>query len=400
MSIRTNPKFFTYPSFVNQSDLYKIISLSRTIKTPAYVIDEKLLEDNLKTLKKVKDATNCKILFAIKAYALYATFPLIAKYLDGICATGVNESRLGYEYFKKEVQTYNAAFKNNDIAELIKYSDTVIFNSFHQLKKYSAQLKKAEKQIGVRVNPGLSASPSALYSPSAPYSRLGIIRQHFVGQDLTGVDGLHWHTLCQQDATTLKPILEKFEKDFKPYIKQMKWVNFGGGHHITRRGYNLRLLCKLINNFKKKYGVQVYLEPGEAVVLNAGYLVSTILDIIDNKMKLVILDTSAEAHMPDVLGMPYRPEIINAGKKGQKKYTYRLGGQTCLTGDVIGDYSFDHPLRIGDKLIFTDMALYSFVKNNTFNGINPPDLGLLTKAGNYKVIKRFNYKDFKNRLGN
>ena len=390
--------YFTFPSHVSLNHLRDVVKQTAAISTPAYVIDEAVLEENLQILKKVKDQTGCKILLAVKAFSLRASFPLISKYLDGTCASGVFEARLGREDFKKAVDTFSPAFSDKDIKEVIKYSDVVIFNSFNQLYKYGPMVKKAGKQVGLRINPMLSKSPKLLYSPCVAKSRLGVTVEQFRGEDLSLIDGFHFHALCEQDADSLEEVLKKFETDFGKYLPNLKWLNMGGGHHITRKDYKINLLIKLIKNIKSKYGIQVILEPGEGVVLNAGYLVATVLDIIQNKGNVAIIDASAETHTPDVLGMPYQPCIIGVAKGAGKKYVYRIGGPSCLAGDTFGDYSFDEIVKPGQKLLFTDMALYTFVKNTTFNGIPLPNIGILDKKGNYKVVKKFSYKDFQNKL--
>ncbi len=371
-----------------------------SIETPVYLLDESLIEENMKVLRYVKDRTGCKIFHALKAYASFATFPTMRRYLDGVCASGLNEARLGREEFGKEVHTFSAAYKEEEINAILKYSDSIIFNSFYQFQKYSQPAKKAGVEIGLRVNPGHCEVQTDIYNPCAPYSRLGIVHVIFSREfpKYRGlVDGLHFHALCQQDSDVLERTLRSFERLYGKYIKGLKWVNFGGGHHITRDDYDLELLIRLINVFKEKYGVQIYLEPGEASVYNAGVLISSVLDIVENKAEIAIMDTSAETHMPDVLLMPYRPHILGSGKRNEKKYRYRLAGPSCLAGDVIGDYSFDRPLKRGDKLIFTDMALYSIVKNTTFNGINPPDIAVRRNRGKIEVVRRFGYKDYRDR---
>lgn len=390
--------YFTFPSHVTIKHLKNVVKQTADVKTPSYVIDESVLEENLKLLKKIKKETGCKILLAIKAFSLRASFPLIGQYLDGVCASGVFEARLGREDFKKEVHTFSPAFSAHDIKEVIKYSDTVIFNSFSQLHTFGPMVKKAGKQIGLRINPMISKSPKLLYSPCVAKSRLGVTAEQFKGQDLSLVDGFHFHALCEQDADALEEVLKKFESDFGKYLADLKWINIGGGHHITRKDYKIDLLVRLIKKLKAKYSVQVIMEPGEGVVLNAGYLETTVIDILENKGKIVIIDASAETHAPDVLGMPYQPGIIGAAKGTEKKFVYRIGGPSCLAGDVFGDYSFDEPLKIGQKLLFTDMALYTFVKNTTFNGIPLPSIGILDKKGGYRVVKTFGYEDFKNKL--
>lgn len=370
------------------------------ITTPVYLIDETLIEENMKVLRYVKDRTSCKILHALKAYASFTTFPLMSKYLDGVCASGLNEARLGYEEFKKEVHTFGAAYKENELEQILNYSDTIIFNSFYQLEKNGLHAKKKGVQIGLRVNPGHAEVSKEMYNPCAPCSRLGIIHDAFQREFpkyTNMVDGLHFHAMCEQNSDVLERILNSFERLYGRFIKGLKWVNFGGGHHITRDDYDLERLIKLINNFKKKYEVQVYLEPGEASVLNSGVLIASILDIVSNEMKIAILDASAEAHMPDVLLMPYRPYVMNSGQPSEKKYIYRLAGPSCLAGDIMGDYSFDNPLNRGDKVVFSDMALYSIVKSTTFNGINLPDIAVLREGDKIELVKHFQYKDYKGR---
>jgi carboxynorspermidine decarboxylase len=367
------------------------------VKTPCYIVDEALIEKNLMILREVRERTGCKVLLALKAFSMGSTFPLIRRYLDGVCASGALEARLGREEFGKEVHTFGSAYDEEGMKEISKYSDYVIFNSFSQLERFRDKVRG--KKIGLRVNPGYSEVKTAMYNPCAPGSRLGITPEGMRGRSLEGISGLHFHTMCEQGADTLKRTIPHFERKFGKYLPGMEWVNFGGGHHITRPGYDLDLLVKLVDDFKKKYGVQVILEPGEAVALNAGVLAASVLDVVENgKVKVAILDTSAETHMPDVLAMPYRPEVFDGGKPNEKKHTYRLAGMSCLAGDVIGDYSFDKPLAVGDKLMFLDMAHYSMVKNTTFNGVKLPSIALLEKGGRLRIIRKFGYKDFRDRL--
>lgn len=379
----------------------KIIKLSRTsFHTPIYLIDETVLRDNMLMLKYVKDRTGCRIFHALKAYATFATFPMMNKYLDGVCASGLNEARLGREEFGKEVHTFAAAYRKDDFNSTLKYSDSIIFNSFYQLKTFGPLARKNNRQIGLRVNPGYAEVSIDMYNPCTPASRLGVTSDKFYKEfdrHRKLIDGLHFHALCEQGADVLERVLNSFERLFGRYIGGLQWVNFGGGHHITGLNYDVELLIKLINEFKKKYNVQVYLEPGEASVLNAGFLISTVLDVVENQCRTAILDTSAEAHMPDVLLMPYRPNVVNSGLAGEKEHTYRLAGPTCLAGDVIGEYSFDRPLKRGDRLVFTDMALYSIVKNTTFNGIDLPSIGIVDSVGKIRVARRFGYEDYRNR---
>jgi carboxynorspermidine decarboxylase len=370
------------------------------IATPVYLLDETLIEENMRILKYVKDRTGCKILHALKSYASFATFPMMSGYLDGTCASGLNEARLGCEEFKKEVHTFGAAYRDKEIREILKYSDSIIFNSFYQLEKYGEITLKSGAETGLRVNPGYAEVVTEMYNPCAPCSRLGIVHNIFTKEFpkyKNMVDGLHFHAMCEQNSDVLERVLKSFEKLYGQHIRGLKWVNLGGGHHITRDDYDIELLIRLVNNFKKKYGVQVYLEPGEASVLNAGVLISTVLDIVKNEAEIAIMDASAETHMPDVLLMPYRPHIMGSAQPDEKKYTYRIAGPSCLAGDVAGDYSFDKPLERGDKLVFTDMALYSIVKATTFNGINLPYIAVLRDEVRVEIAKRFGYKDYRNR---
>ena len=377
------------------------------ISTPSFVIDEGLLEKNLKILQIVKRRTGAKILLALKAYSAFSTFPLIRKYLDGVCASSPNEARLGHEEFGKEVVVAAPAYTEEHIKELIKYSTCIIFNSFNQWKRHGKTILANGIECGIRINPECSSAPTSLYDPCAPFSRLGVPIKNFEAGSLQGISGLHFHALCEQNADALEKILKSAEAKFGKYFSRMKWVNFGGGHHITKEGYDIDLLCDLINSFKKRHGVDVYLEPGEAIALNAGFLVASVVDIINNGMEIAILDTSAETHMPDVLAMPYTPEIIGAKiaskmkKEDRKNYPhiYGLGGLTCLAGDVIGNYAFSKKLSIGQKIVFTDMAIYSMVKTTTFNGVNLPSIAVYSpKSKKTKVLKEFGYGDFRGRL--
>lgn len=371
-----------------------------TLPTPSYLVDQRLLIKNLELLASVKERTGCKILLAQKAFSMFSVYPLIAKYLDGVTSSGVMEARLGYEEMGKEVHTYAPAFADHEMDDVIRYSDHIVFNSFHQWNKFKDKVKSSGKQIecGLRLNPKYSEIDTDIYNPCFTGSRIGITPEQFQPDQLDGIDGLHFHTMCEQNSDTLERTLKVVDDTFGSYIKQMKWLNFGGGHHITRSDYDIETLIRCIQFAQDTYGVQVYLEPGEAVALNTGYLVSTVLDTIENGMHLAILDTSAACHMPDVLEMPYRPHIIGAGVPNEKAYTYRLGGPTCLAGDIIGDYSFDVPLKEGDKLIFCDMAHYTMVKNNTFNGMNLPSIAFYSQENGLQIIKQFGYEDFKSRL--
>ncbi|MDF7806908.1 carboxynorspermidine decarboxylase [Pontiellaceae bacterium B12219] len=368
------------------------------MKTPVFIVEEELIRRNCEILASVKERTGCKVLLALKGFALWPMFPMIGNYLDGVCASSPWEARLGREMFGKEVHAYAAAYTDADYAELLTLCDEIDFNSFNQFKKFQA-LERGNTKLGLRINPNCSTQPAehAIYDPCAPKSRLGIRKKDFELQSLEGISGLHFHTLCEQNSDDLATTLQAVEEQFGELLPQMEWVNFGGGHHITRDDYDLDLLCKLINDFKAKYNVQVILEPGEAVALHAGVLVSTVLDVIDNDGAIAILDVSCTCHMPDVLEMPYRPEIDGGALPNEKNHTYRLAGLSCLAGDVIGDYSFDEPLKAGDQLVFRDMAHYSMVKTTFFNGIQHPDLAI-RRNGELDVIRRFDYQDYKNRL--
>lgn len=366
------------------------------VQTPCYICEEALLEENLKLLSYVGEQSGAKVLLALKGFAFKALAPLISKYLKGCTCSGLHEAKFAKEFFQGEIHTYSPAFKEEDIDEVISLSHHLVFNSFAQLKKFKSKAL-GKCSIGLRLNPEVSSSPVDIYNPCGLYSRLGITKVNFEPQELEGVEGLHFHALCEQDADALEKVLEGFEEKFGEYIPQMKWINFGGGHHITREGYDVQKLISLIKNFKNRYNVEVYIEPGEAVGWQSGPLVASVLDIIHNGMDIAILDTSAEAHMPDTLAMPYRANIRYSGEANEKKYTYRLGGNTCLAGDIMGEYSFDEPLNIGDKLIFEDQIHYTIVKNTTFNGIKLPDLAVLHKDGKYEVVSKFGYEEYKNR---
>ncbi len=369
-------------------------------ETPCYLISEDVIRRNCETLDSVQKRTGAKIMLALKAFALPKVFPLISSYLHGVCASGPIEAQLGSEEFKRETHTYSPAFTDAQMERTVKYSDHIVFNSVSQWHLHRDRIKNSGKhiEIGLRVNPGHAEVEVDLYNPCLPGSRFGVSPQDLEGVDLTGIDGLHFHAMCEQDSDVLERVLASFEKRFAHLIPQMKWINFGGGHHITRDDYDIELLCRLITDFRKRYNnIQVYLEPGEAVVLNAGVFITSVLDTIYNGMDIAVCDCSAETHMPDVLAMPYRPKLIGEPENG--KYTYRLGGISCLSGDFIGDYRFDAPLKRGDRLVFTDMALYSFVKNTNFNGVELPSLITFSlEKGTFEVVRKFGYEDYKNRI--
>lgn len=392
-----------------------IIVKEEQLKTPCYVVDEDKLRENLKVLRSVMDQTGCKILLAQKAFSNYATYPLISEYLHGMTASGIFEAKLCHEEAPEmENHIFSPAYREEDMEEILSICDHIVFNSMGQLKRYGLRAKEAGLSVGLRVNPEKSTQEGhAIYDPCAPMSRLGTPLADFekgLAEDnsLLGLlDGLHFHTLCEQDADDLQITLEAMKERFGEYLKQMKWINFGGGHHITREGYDIELLKSCISDMQKEYGLEVYLEPGEAVALNAGYLYTTVLEIQQRtdavnpeskkEEQITILDTSAACHMPDVIEMPYRPPLRNSGEAYEKAYTYRFGGPTCLAGDLIGVYSFDEPLKEGDRLVFEDMAIYSMVKNNTFNGMPLPNI-YVKKGLKYQLWKEFGYEDFKERL--
>lgn len=392
------------------------------LKTPCYVVDEGKLEENLKVLDRVRKEAGCHILLAQKAFSCFYEYPLIAKYLDGATASGLYEAELGYEEMAKpygrENHVFSPGYRPEEIERIDKICDHIIFNSVAQLEKYKD--KCVNSSIGLRINPQCSTQGDhAIYDPCAPGSRLGVTFEQFeafakriVGDNIEKIghksmadavagviDGIHFHTLCEQNSDDLEITLKVVEEKFGPYLHKLKWINMGGGHHITRDDYDIERLIRLVKHVKETYDVEVYLEPGEAIALNAGYLITTVMDIVDNAgIKVLVLDASAACHMPDVLEMPYRPPLRDSGEAGKKAFTYRLSSCTCLAGDVIGDYSFDREIGIGDRLVFEDMAIYSMVKNNTFNGMALPDIDVMHADGECEVIKSFGYGDFKMRL--
>ena len=375
------------------------------VETPAFVIDEGLLVDNLTVLGRVKARTGCRILLALKCFAMFRVFPLLAEVLDGVCCSSPHEAQLGREEFGREVHSFAAAYSAADIEALALTSDHLVFNSFAQKERFMPLARQRAEAVGrglefgLRINPEHSEGAVPLYDPCAPGSRLGIRRADFRVDQLDGISGLHWHNLCEQDADCLERTVVAVEGAFADALPRMQYVNFGGGHHITRPGYDLDLLVTIVNRFRERWGVQVYLEPGEAVALNAGYLVATVLDVVNADLPVAVIDASVPAHMPDVLEMPYRPHVIGAGEPGEKGWTCRIGGLSCLAGDVAGEYSFDRPLAPGDRLVFTDMAIYTMVKTNTFNGVQLPSILLYhPDEDRLETVRRFGYEDFKTRL--
>ncbi|WP_405380798.1 carboxynorspermidine decarboxylase [Phascolarctobacterium sp.] len=370
------------------------------LQTPCYVVDEAKLIKNLELLKYVQEESGCHILLAQKCFSMFRLYPLMGKYLAGTTASGIFEAKLGYEEMGKENHVFAPAFKKEDMAELVKICDHIIFNSFRQFELHKDVCKAAGVSVGIRVNPECSTQEGehAIYDPCAYGSRLGVTLANFPEELPAEIEGLHFHTLCEQNADDLITTFKAFETKFGKYFDKLKWINLGGGHHITREDYQVQDLIDLVKYIRSTYKVEVYLEPGEAVALNAGYLVTEVLDIVHNGLDILILDASAACHMPDVLEMPYRPPLRNGYLPEEKPYTYRLSSMTCLAGDVVGEYSFEKPVEIGDKLIFEDMAIYSMVKNNTFNGMPLPDIVLLKQDGTTELVRRFGYNDFKGRL--
>jgi carboxynorspermidine decarboxylase len=375
------------------------------VVTPAFVVDEGLLRDNLAILAGVKARTGCKILLALKCFAMHSVFPLVRETLDGVCCSSPHEARLGREEFGREVHSFAAAYSASDIEQLAATCDHLVFNSFAQWQRFRGLAEQTAKtagrtlEFGLRINPEHSEGAVPIYDPCAPGSRLGIRRADFQGDKLEGISGLHWHNLCEQDADCLERTVAAVERTFADVLPQMHYVNFGGGHHITREDYDLALIINIVNRFQDRWGVQVYLEPGEAVALNTGYLVATVLDVVQADLPVAIIDASVPAHMPDVLEMPYRPHIVGSGEPGEKTWTCRIGGLSCLAGDIAGEYSFAAPLVAGDRLVFTDMAIYTMVKTNTFNGVQLPAIILFRPENDeLTLVRRFGYEDFKNRL--
>lgn len=376
----------------------------RRVPSPCFVVDEVALEENLQLLAHVQRESGARVLLALKAFSMFSLAPLVRRYLSGTCASGLHEARLGREEFGGEVHTFCAAFSDRELRSVLEISDHVVFNSCEQLERFATILEEARARrpglnYGIRINPEHSEGTTSLYDPCAAGSRLGVVRSRFRCDRLDLISGLHFHTLCEQDLPPLARTLAAVEREFGDFIPQMRWVNFGGGHHITRSGYQVDELIRLIQDFRSRHGVQVYLEPGEAVAWQCGILVSEVLDLGWNGIAQAILDTSASCHMPDVIEMPYRPALSGAGAAGEHPHLYRLGGQTCLAGDVIGDYAFPDPLVIGQRLAFEDMAHYTMVKTTTFNGINLPSIAIWNSASDeLRIVRRFGYEDFRSRL--
>lgn len=371
-----------------------------SIKTPAYVIDKDKLKSNLEILRDVQKKSDAKILLAQKAFSAYSLYPFIGEYLWGTTASGLYEARLGHEEMPdREVHVFSPAYGEEEMDELVTFADHIVFNTPMQWERFKEKVKASGRSIkcGIRINPEYSEIETDIYNPCISGSRLGTKKADLDKMDMTGISGIHFHTMCEQGAETLARTLDVVEEKFGEYLKRLEWINIGGGHHITKEGYNISLLVERVKKLRETYKLEVYIEPGEAVALNAGWIATEVREIMNNGMDIAIVDTSAACHMPDVLEMPYRPFIIGSGMAGEKKYTYRLGGPTCLAGDIIGDYSFDEPLTIGDRLVFTDMAIYTMVKNNTFNGMPLPAI-YIREGDRISLYKMFSYEDFKGRL--
>lgn len=387
------------------ADTFKAFDPAR-VPTPCFVVDEVAIERNLKILQRVEQESGAKVLLALKAFSMFSFAPLIMRYLSGTCASGLLEARLGREEYgkEKEVHVYSAAYTPADLGEILNIADHVVFNTWSQWQRFQPQIQAAKARrpqldFGLRINPRHSEGVVGMYDPCAPGSRLGTPIAQLLDKDLSGISGLHFHTLCEQNFAPLARTLDAVEAQASGLLKQMKWVNFGGGHHITHPSYDVDALIRRVRDFSAKYGVQVYLEPGEAIAIRSGVLVSEVLDLMKNGSDIAILDTSATCHMPDTLEMPYRAHIFGSGAAGELPFTYRLGGLSCLAGDVMGDYSFGQALQTGQRLIFDDMAHYTMVKTTTFNGVRLPALAIWNSlTNNLRIVREFGYQDFRNRL--
>ncbi|MFN3266489.1 MAG: carboxynorspermidine decarboxylase [Deinococcales bacterium] len=367
--------------------------------SPCYVLDEARLRRNMEILDQVQQQSGAKIICALKGYSLWASFDIIKQYLHGTTASGLYEAKLGHEEFGGEVHVYSPAFTEPDMQEILEIADHLSFNSFSQWQRFKPMVQNSSRKVscGIRINPEYSEVETPLYDPCVPFSRLGVTKAEFKPELLEGLEGLHFHSLCGKGADTLERTIAVIERNFGEFLPRMKWVNFGGGHHITKAGYDVESLIAVVKRFREKWGVEVILEPGEAVGWQTGWLVSSVVDTLHNGMPIGILDISVSAHMPDCLEMPYRPEVLGAAEAGVLAHTYRLGGTTCLAGDVIGDYSFEKPLELGTRVVFDDMIHYTIVKTTMFNGVKHPSIGILRENGSFDVVREFGYSDFKAR---
>jgi carboxynorspermidine decarboxylase len=375
--------------------------LPAAIATPAYVLDAAALKRNLATAARVKKESGCKILLATKAWAMPAAFPMMRDTLDGTTASGEYEARMGREEFGKEVHVYAPAYGPGEVERLTKIADHIYFNSPEQIARFLPLAKKAQRQVGIRINPGFSNATlgGALYDPCAPCSRFGTTKAEIDQLPWDDIDIFHSHALCESMHDGSVKLIEQIAREFAPYLRKVTAVNFGGGHFMNKPGYDVSKLIAAIIAFRAEFGIEVILEPGAGLVVDTGYLVSTVIGLHHNEKDIAILDASASTHMPDVLEVPYTPTVIDAGKPGELGHDYILGGKTCMTGDIIGEFSFKKPLKVGDRIVFSDMMQYSFVKNTTFNGTPLPDLGILDEDGSYRVVRSYGYEDFRRRLG-
>ncbi|AWL13096.1 Carboxynorspermidine decarboxylase [Saliniradius amylolyticus] len=371
---------------------------SPAIPSPCYVLEEAKLEANLQLMERVQREAGVDIILALKGFAMWSAFPLVSQYLKGCTASSVWEARLAKEEMGKEVHAYSPAYKPADIDELVKLVNHISFNSLGQWQRYRQQVVEAGVSTGLRINPEHREAETELYDPSAPGSRLGVRAAELEDVDLEGIEGFHVHNLCECDSHAAERTLKAVEQKFGQWLPQLKWLNLGGGHLMTREGYDVEHLIHILRDFRQKYDLQIILEPGSAVAWQTGPLVSEVVDIVENDGPVLILDISATAHMPDVLEMPYRPAIRGAGELGEKPYTYRIGGNSCLAGDIIDSYSFDNPVQIGERIIFEDMIHYTMVKTTFFNGVEHPSIGILRKNGQFDLVRQFGYEDFKSRL--
>ena len=371
----------------------------RFVPSPCFVLEETRLRHNLEILDYVQKKSGAKIICALKGFSMWSTFPIVAEYLPGATASSLNEALLAKNEMKKEVHVFAPLYEDQEMDQIISIADHISFNSFSQWQHFKNKIIKSKVSPGIRVNPESSTVETDLYNPCGRFSRLGVTQKEFKPELLEGLEGFHFHALCEQNVDALESVLEAFEKKFGAWIPQMKWVNFGGGHHITRKDYEVEKLIQLIVSFKKRYpGIDVILEPGEAVGWQTGELVATVGDLVYNELDIAILNISVSAHMPDCLEMPYRPMVRGSGFAQEKKFTYKLTGNTCLAGDVIGDYSFDEPLKVGDQIIFEDMIHYTMVKTTFFNGVRHPDIGIWTKENQFKLVRHFTYEQFRDKL--
>lgn len=370
-----------------------------TLPSPLFLMDESRLRRNLEILKDVQERSGAKIICALKGFSMWSSFPLVRQYLHGATASSLNEALLAKEEMQGEVHVYAPAYSDDEFPHILALKpDHITFNSFSQWERFKTQTLAAGISCAIRINPEYAEVETDLYNPCVPFSRLGVTRANFRLDLLEGIEGLHFHSLCGKGSDTLERTLAHVEEKFADLLPQMKWVNFGGGHHITREGYDIELLVRLVREFRARWNVDVIIEPGEAVGWQTGWLSSSVLDVMSNGMELVLLDVSVSAHMPDCLEMPYRPEILGAAEAGEKAYTYRIGGGTCLAGDIVGDYSFDAPLQVGDRLVFDDMIHYTMVKTTFFNGVKHPSIGIWTEQGEFKLVREFTYEQFKYKL--